>query len=301
MPNISKIKDKDTNIVYDIEDTVARNKGLSNDIKQALLTCFQKVAWIDENGETYYNALNAALNPPTNLSSISAVYTQSGTVYSNASLDSLKSDLVVTAHYSDSTTETVNSYVLSGTLTVGTSVITASYGGKTTTFNVTVIEYPYRTLVASDVVSYTGYSGYALNNGNITATSVATFSVLELADTINKFKFTPNKHYTHTEDHYTTVIFAKDINGAYYGTDGSDIYEFTLASGKYNASLVSGFSTLTITGVLNDDTDKSITLENGILTLTGGNGSITLTNANMIGLWGSKPNYMLPLNAEVNA
>lgn len=140
MPNISKIKDKDTDIVYDIADTVARSmRGLSNEAKQALLTCFQKVAWIDENGQTYYDALETALYPPANLDYISAVYTQSGTVYESSSLNSLKSDLVVTAHYSDNTTETVSNYVLSGTLTVGTSTITVSYGGKTTTFNVTVV------------------------------------------------------------------------------------------------------------------------------------------------------------------
>lgn len=74
------------------------------------------------------------------LSYISAVYTQSGTVYTTDSLDSLKSDLVVTAHYSDSTTSTVAStdYTLSGTLTVGTSSVTVTYEGKTTTFSVTV-------------------------------------------------------------------------------------------------------------------------------------------------------------------
>ena len=74
------------------------------------------------------------------LTSISAVYTQSGTVYDTDTLDSLKTDLVVTAHYDNSTTSTVAStdYTLSGTLTAGTSTITVSYGGKTTTFNVTV-------------------------------------------------------------------------------------------------------------------------------------------------------------------
>ena len=72
------------------------------------------------------------------LVSISAVYTQSGTVYDTDSLDSLKSDLVVTATYSDSSTATVTTYTLSGTLTAGTSTITVSYGGKTDTFTVTV-------------------------------------------------------------------------------------------------------------------------------------------------------------------
>lgn len=74
------------------------------------------------------------------LVSISAVYTQSGTVYTTDTLDSLKSDLVVTATYSNSSTSTVAStdYTLSGTLTAGTSTITVTYDSKTTTFNVTV-------------------------------------------------------------------------------------------------------------------------------------------------------------------
>lgn len=77
------------------------------------------------------------------LTSISAVYTQSGTVYDTDSLDSLKSDLVVTATWSDSSTSTVSAsdYTLSGTLVAGTSTITVSYGGKTDTFDVTVTEY----------------------------------------------------------------------------------------------------------------------------------------------------------------
>lgn len=114
--------------------------GLTDDVKQALLNCFEHVAWTDEYGQDYVDALEAALYPPANLVRITAVYTQSGTVYDTDSLDSLKTDLVVTATYSDSSSETVASadYTLSGTLTVGTSTITVSYGGKTTTFTVTV-------------------------------------------------------------------------------------------------------------------------------------------------------------------
>jgi hypothetical protein len=72
--------------------------------------------------------------------SITAVYTQSGTVYDTDTLDSLKPDLVVTANYSGGTSETVpaSDYTLSGTLAVGTSTITVTYAGLTTTFSVTV-------------------------------------------------------------------------------------------------------------------------------------------------------------------
>ena len=114
--------------------------GLTADIKAALLACFANVAWAGNDGQDYYDALDAALNPPANLTRITAVYTQSGTVYETSSLDSLKSDLVVTAYYDNATTQIVTNYTLSGTLTEGTSTITVSYGGKTTTFNVTVSE-----------------------------------------------------------------------------------------------------------------------------------------------------------------
>lgn len=191
--------------------------GLTEDIKQALLQIAENVAYVDAQGQTYYDDLYDALyavtaisvNPTTvtlqtiggtqqltatttpsgagvswassntavatvdanglvtsvgygsatitatagrlsatcavvvaqaTLTSISAVYTQSGTVYDTDSLDSLKDDLVVTAHWSNDTTSTVASadYTLSGTLTAGTSTITVTYADKTTTFTVTV-------------------------------------------------------------------------------------------------------------------------------------------------------------------
>jgi hypothetical protein len=74
------------------------------------------------------------------VSTLTATYTPSETVYSGAVLDELIDDLVVTAAYTDGTTGEVAStdYTLSGTLAVGTSIITVGYGGKSTTFNVTV-------------------------------------------------------------------------------------------------------------------------------------------------------------------
>ena len=116
--------------------------GLTEDVKQALLDCFENVAWINDDGQDYYDALYAALYPPADLASISATFTQgSHVVYNTDTLDSLKPYLTVRAVYTDATTQTVTNYTLSGTLTVGTSQITVSYGGKTTTFTVTVTEY----------------------------------------------------------------------------------------------------------------------------------------------------------------
>lgn len=117
--------------------------GLTADVKAALLACFSHVAWdsADPTGQSYISALQTALYPPANLSSISAVFTQSGTVWTTDTLDSLKTNLVVTAYYTDNTHEVISDYTLSGTLSEGTRTITAAYGGKTATFTVVVSEY----------------------------------------------------------------------------------------------------------------------------------------------------------------
>lgn len=96
-------------------------------------------------------AITVTVIEPVVLTSIDAAYAQSGTVYNVDSLDGLRSDLVVTANYSDSTSETVTGYTLSGTLAEGTSVVTVGYGGKTTSFNVTVTALEYHTVTLDDV------------------------------------------------------------------------------------------------------------------------------------------------------
>lgn len=144
--------------------------GVSDDLKAALLQLASKVAYIDDDGEDYYQDLYDALYPAAQVVSISAVYTQSGTVYDTDSLDSLKDDLVVTATYDDSTTAIVTTYTLSGTLTAGTSTITVTYNGKTTTFTVTV--------TAEWDVVWTYADGLPTDNG-FTLDASGTYTVTE--------------------------------------------------------------------------------------------------------------------------
>jgi len=75
-----------------------------------------------------------------NLTGITARYTQSGPVYETDSLDSIKSDLIVTASYSDGTSLVVNGYTLSGALALGESTITVNYEEFTDSIVVTVTE-----------------------------------------------------------------------------------------------------------------------------------------------------------------
>lgn len=120
-----------------IEDHPGALSPLSAATKTALLQIAEKVAYVDEHGQDYYNALDAALNARA-LLQITAVYTQTMTVIASDSLDILRDDLVVTAYYDDGTSAPTDDYTLSGTLTAGTSTITATSGDKTATFDVTV-------------------------------------------------------------------------------------------------------------------------------------------------------------------
>lgn len=89
------------------------------------------------------NIVITATATQATVSSISAVFNQGqNVVYDTDSLDTLKQYLTVTATYADTSTAVVTNYTLSGTLETGTSTITVAYGGKTTTFTVTVSSAP---------------------------------------------------------------------------------------------------------------------------------------------------------------
>ena len=161
-----------TEEISDLKSAIQQSSGLTNDIKAALMALANAVAFKgdDPTGRTYIDALEDALYPPVDLASISCVYTQTKVVYVGDSLDSLKSDLVVTAHYTDSTTAVVTDYVLSGSLTKGTSTITVTYGGKTATFTVTVSELGDFTMHIT-VANETLTNGYINDQGTITASA----------------------------------------------------------------------------------------------------------------------------------
>lgn len=219
--------------------------GLTDGIKQALLQIAQKVAYVDEDGQDYYDDLYDALYAVTAISvtptsvtlqtisgtqqltatttpsgatvtwtssntavatvsssglvtavaygsatitatagqmsatcavvvaqatctGITATYTQSGTVYDSDTLDSLKTDLVVTASWSNGTTSTLadTDYTLSGTLATGTSTVTVSYGGQTDTFDVTVSPYYYPTTL-TDSSDFVGFGSYDVSKNTL--------------------------------------------------------------------------------------------------------------------------------------
>lgn len=124
--------------ISDLKSQIALNSGIPYAVKLALDNILQNVAFKNDDG--YASDLSAIHSWATdiNVLYITAVYTQSGTVYTSDFLNDLEADLVVTAYYDNGTSETVSGYTLSGELAEGTSTITVTYGGKATAFNVTV-------------------------------------------------------------------------------------------------------------------------------------------------------------------
>lgn len=117
----------------------APSGGLSADVKTALLNCFRKVTWADGDGETYYRTLHNALLP--NSPYITAVYSASLPICVYDTVDSLKDNLVVTYYANASATGVIlnsTDYTLSGSLTVGTSIITVTYNDCITDFSAVV-------------------------------------------------------------------------------------------------------------------------------------------------------------------
>ena len=97
--------------------------------------------------------------PEKTLTSISAVYS-GGSVTAGTAVSAL-TGIVVTAFYSDGSTETVTDYTLSGTIVEGSNTVTVSYGGKTTTFTVSGVAES----GSGDAVNL--YSGKYLKSTNI--------------------------------------------------------------------------------------------------------------------------------------
>lgn len=92
------------------------------------------------------------------LTGITATY-NGGSVTAGTAVTALTS-IVVTAHYSDGTSEVVTGYTLSGAIAEGDNTITVSYGGKTTTITVAGVSNG-----GSDAVNL--YSGELLKTNNI--------------------------------------------------------------------------------------------------------------------------------------
>ena len=117
--------------------------------------------------------LNITLLPVVDIDSISAEFSQGQrTIFNEDDIEDLRKYLVVSVNYADGSSEITEDYTLSGTLSGGTSTMTASFGGKDTTFDVEV----------TDVIIPEGYTRYGWVSCSKTAkTSKAPSNFIYLA------------------------------------------------------------------------------------------------------------------------
>lgn len=196
----------------------SQNVTLTTAQINALDGMFKVCAFVQEDVSAQYNAFRVAFGLDSSgddsdgdttektLTSISASYS-GGDVYAGALLTDL-TGIVVTAHYSDGTSETVTGYTLSGEILEGSNTITVSYGGKTTAFTVTGIvdsdegtsgnDAPFDTAtwtegtrITSGGKEYTGHANYSTSD-YIDVSGIDSFTMTRSDDVAG------NVQYLHT-------------------------------------------------------------------------------------------------------
>jgi hypothetical protein len=277
----------------------------------------------------FANALNGDSPTPT-LSSITAVFNQgTATIYDTDTLDSLKQYLTVTATYSDSTTETVTTYTLSGTLVVGTSTITVSYGGKTTSFIVTVSsDLVWRYLPSmgklTDQTFASFNAGTLVVSEDIVDGSLRLYANAQASSNNNGILLTPPSYSTNA---YLKVVF-KIASISYYAaettTSATGVFVFRISNGssgtnagfaKYGSVSASPRlrrvvgSTAAWDGetftmdewhtleIINENSKQTIKID-GTVIVNNANLSTSYTTANAIYLFGN--NNSIPLEVYIN-
>ena len=164
--------------------------NVGEELKTALVNYYTHVMpnFNDENGLAYINAILTALGaetrkeedpdvpvipdepdepdePEVTLSSISATYNGGDVAVGTAVTD--LTGIVVTAHYSDGSSEPVTGYTLFGTIANGNNTVTVTYKGKTTTFIVVGVAEPTDVwnYALSDLIVVKGTTSWTSSNG----------------------------------------------------------------------------------------------------------------------------------------
>lgn len=115
--------------------TILRN-GVYNADQSANITALAaELGVVESDGGDTPDEPDEPEVPEVTLSSISATY-NGGDVTAGTAVTDL-TGIVVTAHYSDGSSEAVTGYTLSGTIAEGSNTVTVTYQGKTATFTVT--------------------------------------------------------------------------------------------------------------------------------------------------------------------
>lgn len=245
------------------QNTPSGSSGLTVAQINALDGMFKVAAYIKADVSAEYEAFKTAFGiedsgstepdepeePAKTLTGISAVY-NGGDVAVGTALSAL-TGIVVTAMYSDGSTETVADYTLSGEISEGSNTITVSYSGMTSTFTVTGVAESGGGGESDgsgweDGVPYDLNSGltpgYYIDENNGELVSYASYSVTDYLPcygvreiTASEYGSTYNAYYDKNKQYISRLRFDTDARlvpqGAYY-------FRLSAPSGKFSTAVV---------------------------------------------------------------
>ena len=271
---------------------------LTDDIKSRLITCFEHVAWADEHGAEYVEALRQSLYGTIirlDVSVKSNVIPLTGTT-----IEDTKNYLTVVAVFSTGTSEEVTEYEIDGnTLVHGNNTLIIRYEGIEKTVNVVAYSGRYATL--ADIASSIGYGDLSCTNGNYDATSFQKFSVLQFNSSIKRISF--NVYNKGQGANASNVWYAVKKTGNDYicltAETGVNIFALNQAGTAYSASVAEIDSIVKTGNGIKDTSKKQFILDNGTLIITGDNGGLEVALADCIGIWAQPGTQLLPVNVTV--
>lgn len=245
----------------DLKSEIEQSGGLTSVIKSALLQLAQKVAYIDDDGQTYYDDLYDALYPPV-------VYTAITLNTNSLSFGSLNATqtLVVTTipsggnvtwSSSNTSVATVSQTGVVTAVDYGNATITATCGSLTATCSVAITQATVTSISAvyaqGSKVVYTNDSLDSLKDDlTVTAswsndtTSTVAKSDYTLSGTLTAGTSTITVEYASKTATFTVAVTAPDFTWMYRASDGqtltqrSDIVTKNITAGSVTEELSDG-------------------------------------------------------------
>ena len=173
------------------------------------------------------------------LTSISATYT--GGPVAPGTMPSRLEGIVVTAHYSDGTSETVTDYFRSGTISAGENEITIEYQGYSTTITVLGVQsdgYTFGHATSATVCSWVSGSTYSASvSWSTSAIAENGEVVLGYTNTLTMYK----KNSAMGTNDYTKLLgkYVKAYNGGIYYIDPNATHTHSTSTGIISSEYIS--------------------------------------------------------------
>lgn len=248
-----------TDLVSAINEAATSGGSALTDTQKELIITIMRNALYTSNQSANIDALEETF--ANTVVSISATLNLNGnTIYSDDTLDVLRQYLVVRATYDDGTKQTVTGYALSGTLTVGTSIVQVLYRDCTASVYVPVSQAVTRYTITNNLTGVTNSNtSESIPEGNtytgvLTATTTG-YVPLNVAVSVGGTDVTASAY---NEETYTITINNVQGNIVISATEG--VQPPTPSYRGRNLVFDGTANTVIDTGLTLCDSDKDVTI-----------------------------------------